>query len=311
MLACFLCFSSRLCGCILPCGLNFIFCNLCNWLNWILCPSCCPRRSGGGCCCLRRSSSKVCSITDNLEEVTDCTTFYALQQFLDQTFRDRPYSGQYTPRHLMVKEAYRVRNDTAQKAYIQVRETLRKTAAGASSLTDGVLTGWELPVALRQDLEIWGLDEPLDPAIDEHLFFHGTNEGAAKGIVEGDFRLPPSHEHGGSYGKGVYLAESSTKAHMYSKPRGGDNLCPILVVRSALGTVHNTNLETPNPGGLESGASSGQYNSVCGDRRKLTQNYSGYREFIVYDTGQVLPMYLLWCSQRTACAPCLRRSCRC
>merc|ERR1712217_481987 len=203
------------------------------------------------------------------------------------------------------------RNDDAQRKYVKVRQHLQDTVAGISSLTDGVLTGWEMPLALRNDLEVWGLDEPLDPTIDEHLFFHGTNEAAAAGIVDGDFRLPPSHEHGGSYGKGVYLAETCTKAHMYCKQRGADKLSPILIVRSALGKAHNTNLETPNPGALESGAKSGQYNSVCGDRRKLPQNYSGYREFIVYDTGQVLPMYLLWCSQRKACAPCLRRTCRC
>lgn len=298
---------SRLCGCFCPCGLSFFLCNILN----SLCPCFFPRRNEGS-CCLPGSGNKVYPSSDDehLEDVSDFSTFFALQQFLDGAFRDRAYTGQYKPKFLTVHEAYRVRNSNAQEDYAAVREKLQNARSPCDSFGDPVLTGRELPVALQRDLENWGLDVPLDALIHEHLFFHGTHQDAAKGIVAGDFRLPDTHQHGGSYGRGVYLAEACTKAHMYCKPRNGDNLFPLLIVRSALGKVSNTAVDVPNADALNTGAANGTWDSVCGDRRKLVNNFSGYREFIVYDSGQVLALYLLWVSERKPTCCCCQRSCR-
>lgn len=301
-------FFHRCLGCCCPCGLSFrIF-----EFFTCLCPFLCSRRNRNGCCCCGNAGNQVHpDIQENLEPVTDCTTLFAIQQFLDRTFRDRWYTGIYKPKFMTMVEAYRVRNDTAQRDYVAVTDKLQENNAERGSACkpfgDDILTGAECPLALRQDIERWGLDTPLDPTIHEHLFFHGTNEVAAKGIVDGDFRLPDTHEHGGMFGKGVYLGEASTKAHMYCKPRA-DGLFPIFICRSALGDVTVTVEQTPDPNALDRGAKQGEYNAVCGDRRKLKQNFSGYREFIVYDTGQVLAMYLLWCRESKV-GPCCKRRC--
>merc|ERR1711879_574465 len=123
---------------------------------------------GSGGCCAGCFGHKVHpDISKNLEPVTDCSTFFALQQFIDQTFRDRPYVGIYKPKFLTLREAYRVRNADAERAYVEKRKSLQDKTPDPSSqrMQTPVITERECPVALRKDLECWGLDDPLDPAI--------------------------------------------------------------------------------------------------------------------------------------------------
>merc|ERR1712046_152139 len=36
----------------------------------------------------------------------------------------------------------------------------------------------------------------------------------------------------------------------------------------------------------------------CGDRRKMTSYFSGYREFIVYDNDQAMTIFVLYCKDK-------------
>merc|ERR1712061_489907 len=137
---------------------------------------------------------------------------------------------------------------------------------------------------------------PLDNVISECLLFHGTSREAAGSIAEKDFQLPRQHAHGGLYGKGIYLAESSTKAHMYCTE--DNKKFPFLIVRAALGDILVVKEDRPNARKLETDAgkaSEDRYDTVCGDRRHLKHNFSGWREFIVYEPCQVLTEWIVWC----------------
>merc|ERR1712062_388433 len=93
---------------------------------------------------------------------------------------------------------------------------------------------------------------------------------------------------------GVYVAESSTKAHMYCRCRA-DGACPILLVRATLGSVKLILDANTDPKEIDAGASRKDYDAVCGDRRHLTHHFSGYREFVVFSTHQAVAELLLWC----------------
>mmetsp|Transcript_50072 Transcript_50072/g.155223 ORF Transcript_50072/g.155223 Transcript_50072/m.155223 type:complete len:101 (+) Transcript_50072:1084-1386(+) len=99
------------------------------------------------------------------------------------------------------------------------------------------------------------------------------------------------------YGKGVYLAEASTKAHMYCAARG-DGAFPILLVRATLGLVKDNLDEKTNPAAINSEAEKKVFDTMCGDRRKHKFNFSGYREFVVYDPDQAVAELLLWAKKK-------------
>merc|ERR1712048_19184 len=141
-----------------------------------------------------------------------------------------------------------------------------------------------------------GLVEDLDVDVNEFLMFHGTAPEKAKCIITTDFRMPRGDKaHGHLYGAGIYFAESNSKAHMYCEAL--EDAFPILVSRVTLGTIKNVTDNSPNAKALYDGAMKGDYDSVCGDRRNLKWNFSGYREFIVYNNDQALVEFLVWCTK--------------
>jgi len=235
------------------------------------------------------SKSKVCSADDVGEaaQVTDKKVIGAMQSFMDQTFRDRSYSGQFKPQKLRVMEVYRVRNYSCLADLQEYKNELRERRGTCQQLHEQVLSANAPPQ----------LEPNSDTSVNEYLMFHGTNSEAANAIIQTDFRLPKDHRHGAVYGAGIYVAETNTKAHMYCSPdhRGW---VPLLVVRTVLGDIHDTDVESPDTDDLERMARTGQVDSVCGDRRKLRYNFSGWREFIVYDNAQVAVEWLVWCKPK-------------
>eukprot|EP00419_Tripos_fusus_P076151 CAMPEP_0172891804 /NCGR_PEP_ID=MMETSP1075-20121228/144723_1 /TAXON_ID=2916 /ORGANISM="Ceratium fusus, Strain PA161109" /LENGTH=178 /DNA_ID=CAMNT_0013746319 /DNA_START=69 /DNA_END=602 /DNA_ORIENTATION=- len=169
-------------------------------------------------------------------------------------------------------EVYKVNNIGATADYQEYKASLRDRRGRCGKLRDAIISH-NPPSALASD---------LDESLNEYLMFHGTNPQAAKSIIETDFRIPKSNTHGAVYGPGIYVAETNTKSHMYCAPNDR-GWVPILVVRTLLGEIHNTVDENPNGSALERGANNGDYDSVCGDRRNLRYNFSGWREFIVYN----------------------------
>jgi len=156
----------------------------------------------------------------------------------------------------------------------------------------------------------------LDAAVNENWLFHGTTRDAATGIAENDFRLDLSGSNAGTlYGKGIYLAENATKSDEYGEgPRGpaskeGEEAekgyeAPkvpgpppplvresfILLCRSSLGKVFYTDEQRPNADNLVKSCTSGEYQSVLGDRLKRNGTY---REIVVYSDDYVYPEYIV------------------
>merc|ERR1712183_796781 len=103
----------------------------------------------------------------------------------------------------------------------------------------------------------------------EWLLFHGTSRQAAESILSGagDFVISLAGSATGTlYGKGIYFAESITKADEYAKL--DDGLCCVLVCRVVGGHVLYNDEVTPDPDLLQRKATSGEYHTVLGDREK-------------------------------------------
>ena len=94
------------------------------------------------------------------------------------------------------------------------------------------------------------------------------------------------------FGPGVYLAESCLKSDEYTTPNR-EGLLPLILCRVVLGRVHECLESNPWPIGqkLCDSCLSGRYQSVLGDREKVMGTF---REFIVYDSHQVYPEYVVW-----------------
>lgn len=106
----------------------------------------------------------------------------------------------------------------------------------------------------------------LDKGANEHFLFHGTRKAAVEGITRGDFRLDLAGSHRGTlYGKGLYLAECSSKADEYAE-EDPDGVCRMLLCRVSLGRVLVDRQAKPNGAQLVERASQEGFDSVCGDR---------------------------------------------
>ena len=131
--------------------------------------------------------------------------------YVDKRTRDRADGSR--PAGLEVVAARKVRN---WEAYVAAREAARANVArrGATALGPDVLTR-----SAAAGSELLG---ELDLAAGERWLFHGTGSAGLEGITDGDFRLDLAGTGAGMlYGRGVYLAESCTKADEYSRPYTG------------------------------------------------------------------------------------------
>merc|ERR1711971_612970 len=90
------------------------------------------------------------------------------------------------------------------------------------------------------------------------------------------------------YGRGSYFAESITKADEYSKDEGNGQV--VLLCRVLGGCVRYTAEKTPDPAALTRDCLEGDYDCIIGDRKAASNTY---REFIVFDTEDVYPEYIL------------------
>lgn len=129
----------------------------------------------------------------------------------------------------------------------------------------------------------------LTKECNEWYLFHGTSPAASKSICENDFRVACAGSNTGTlYGKGLYFAESITKADEYAKPEG--DTYAVLVVRVIGGNVRYTDEVTPDPETLVYDCLEGPYDSVLGDREKCRNTY---REFVLFDSEDVYPEYVI------------------
>ncbi|CAE7308960.1 Tiparp [Symbiodinium sp. CCMP2592] len=124
----------------------------------------------------------------------------------------------------------------------------------------------------------------------EWYLFHGTNPVAAEAICQTDFKVSRAGSSTGTlYGKGLYFAESITKADEYAKPNE-KGLYAVLICRVLGGKVRYTDEVNPDPEELVHSCIEGPYDSVCGDREKTRGTY---REFVLFDSEDVYVEYVI------------------
>lgn len=131
--------------------------------------------------------------------------------------------------------------------------------------------------------------EPLNEEINEWYLWHGTSASAAHNICSTDFKMQLAGSATGTlYGKGTYLAESITKADEYAKLEG--DTCTVMLCRVLGGRVRLCEERTPDAEELTNDCLIRSYDCVLGDRRKVSGTY---REFVIFDTENVYPEYIL------------------
>mmetsp|Transcript_83703 Transcript_83703/g.194687 ORF Transcript_83703/g.194687 Transcript_83703/m.194687 type:complete len:543 (-) Transcript_83703:318-1946(-) len=124
----------------------------------------------------------------------------------------------------------------------------------------------------------------------EWYLFHGTSPSAARTICGSDFKLTFAGENTGTlYGRGLYFAESVTKADEYARPNS-DGTYAVLMCRILGGRVKYTDEVSPNVEALVQSVTEGPYDSVLGDRAKCRGTF---REFVIFDTEDVYPEYII------------------
>lgn len=158
------------------------------------------------------------------------------------------------------------------------------------SFITGARTGLKTEHILSHGVE---LEPDLDRSMNEAIMFHGTNETVADIVIRSRVRvLNKNASHGDLYGPGNYFAESVTKADSYST-KDDDGLFSIVLNKVALGSIYMTEERNPDYKKLMRAINSKEYNSVCGDRRKIENFWGGWREFIIYEERQSMPLYLV------------------
>merc|ERR1719389_153326 len=98
----------------------------------------------------------------------------------------------------------------------------------------------------------------------EWYLLHGTNPAAAKDICRTDFTIRTAGSNTGTlYGRGLYFADSITKADEYAKPDANGNYA-VLLCRVIGGNVLYTADPSPDPESLVYQCIEGPYDSVLG-----------------------------------------------
>jgi len=130
----------------------------------------------------------------------------------------------------------------------------------------------------------------LSSECNEWYLFHGTNPTAAKSICSSDFKLSFAGDNTGTlYGRGLYFAESITKSDEYAKP-SPDGTYAVLLCRILGGRVKYSDEVSPDVEDLVHSVTEGPYDTILGDREKCRGTY---REFVIFDTEDVYPEYLI------------------
>jgi len=231
------------------------------------------------------SNTKRLDNTVTVTAVTDQATLNKIQELFDKTWQDRAYQGQHKVQKLKVVQVERVSNTKVRKQYFDCLQQLKDRSLEQSISRD------RLP---SHDVDASAFAPDLDPAINEALMFHGSSPDGAAAILRSRVKVMSNGAaHGDLYGPGCYFADTVSKADTYAKPRG-DGLCGMVISRVVLGNIYTTTEETPVIKDLLRKVNSGDYHTICGDRRKINRNFGGWKEYITFDEQRSLPLFLAW-----------------
>jgi hypothetical protein len=242
------------------------------------------------------------------EQVTDSAALALFQNLMDATHqkrwtRDRATrgDGEKIADRFQVLHVTEVRNQESWENYDRRRQEIIKSCTPKGRKPEGPISDdqwnkWSGTVMTKdfgeKIAEACKLT-PLDPRCNEFIFFHGAKPHVADLIAENHFDISFASKDG-MFGAGLYFAEASSKSDEYCSPNDKDEF-PLILVRATLGKPNYCDKPKPydDPGRrqLERSCMSGAYNSVIGDRIKVSNTY---REFVVYDHFQAYPHFILW-----------------
>ncbi|KAK3577211.1 hypothetical protein CHS0354_030482 [Potamilus streckersoni] len=200
-----------------------------------------------------------------------------------------------------VTKVERVENIDVYEKYANYRQTIFKKASKQWQVTpfDDIKCLKKGPLMTTAEISQISsssvLAKDIYPEINEHYLFHGTKEDVVKSIASQglDDRLAQNT----MLGKGIYCAESSTKADQYAddKQNRSDGMKKMFLVRACFGHVL---IET------KSKAYSRPPCRKCKQEKCIDHGNDFYdcvvgegswnfREFVFYDGAQVYPEYLI------------------
>ena len=226
----------------------------------------------------------------------------AVQQLMSKTWtgkytRDR--KGSEVPTGCRVLSVLRIENPAAFEKLFRhkwdVRKFRKEDAGGWTGPNSWGAGGLDIPPFAVQGAGSFlrRLKRSFDTDVNEVYLFHGTNPESADKIARGDFRIDKAGQ--GMFGRGIYLAENSSKSDEYAREGAGvfAGQFAMLICRAVLGKVR----EEKDPGDYRGrvmdgnyGGSRGEYDSVCGDRKAAVGTY---REFILYEEAAVSAEYIV------------------
>jgi len=196
----------------------------------------------------------------------------------------------------MVKRIWRNQNMELWEKYVLTKGKILAESVGAAQVESETSAHFKdgLP-ALQGDVNEWGL-------------FHGASWPACVSICAISFSHAKARS-GGTwsgqlplYGDGFYFAERVTKADEYAKPSEEDPaafhmlLCRVVGGRVKVHTTNDIDKEA-----LKQQVFKGDHHSVLGDR--VSKLNKPYREFVVYDSNQIFPEFVVEYSRRYSSEP--------
>lgn len=236
--------------------------------------------------------------TDKFTEQVELSSGKTEEEF--QKLLDRTYKAAFTqdrqkhnptnpkvPEKFKVKKVLRNENSLSWREYACRRAEIQHRVAEEGHSID-LFENVKTTVAWK---EIGGdKADRLAHDCNEWYLFHGTNPEAAKAICNSDFKVSRAGTCTGTlYGKGLYFAESITKADEYAKPNAKGNYA-VLLCRVLGGKVLYTDERVPDQEHLVYSCIEGPYDTVCGDREKTRGTF---REFVLFDSEDVYVEYVI------------------
>lgn len=215
--------------------------------------------------------------------------------YLDVFTRDRRNhnpDNPNVPAGYSVKRVWRNENSSTWTKYCARRlELLMRTQEADEGLGEPWTSYTDVKTTLawhevKESCQITRLSEECN----EWYLLHGTQPEAAKKICSSGFKVSLAGKNTGTlYGRGIYMAESITKADEYAKPASNGNYA-VLLCRVLGGRVRYTDEVTPDPEELVHSCVQGPFDCVLGDREKCRGTF---REFVFFDSEDVCPEYVV------------------
>jgi hypothetical protein len=197
----------------------------------------------------------------------------------------RPGGNPGLPTGYSVRRIIRVENSGRWARYMATRDSImqRRSQAEFWKFKPQVMTS----KTTGKYPEIFG---QLNEDYNEVYLWHGTPVRTALSIAHEDFNINlAGTTHGSMYGRGLYLAESCTKADEYAKDEPGyyKGMFALLLCRVCMGKFFRTIAKDEQAGDR---ISSGAFDSTLGDR---SVSVGTFREFVIYDADQLYPEFVI------------------